>query len=243
MKKIGSILTIALLSCALCIPAQAQFAVIDGANLIQTTLTAARSLEQIANQVRSLQNEALMLINEGKNLTSLNYNGVNRLLATLGTTNQLLAQAQGLSLLLQRTQTQFAQQYPRLYPAGVNNAQMAQDAYARWQNSLEALRTSVNVQSQSNQNFASDTTSLTDLVNQSQNAAGALGALQATNQLLALHARQLIGQQQLALAQDRATATEQARAVAAQARASQVRLLFTAGGVAYVPQPVGGFGP
>jgi P-type conjugative transfer protein TrbJ len=243
MKKSGSILIIAMMSCALSIPAQAQFAVIDGANLIQTTLTAARSLEQIANQVRSLQNEALMLINEGKNLTSINYNGVNRLLAVLGATNQLLAQAQGLSLLLQRTQAQFAQQYPRLYPAGVNNAQMAQDAYLRWQNSLEALRTAVNVQSQSNQNFASDTTSLTDLVNQSQNAAGALGALQATNQLLALHARQLIGQQQIAIAQDRATAMEQARVVAAQERARQVRLLFTTGGVAYLPQPVGGFGP
>jgi P-type conjugative transfer protein TrbJ len=241
MKKSGSILIIAMMS-ALSIPAQAQFAVIDGANLIQTTLTAARSLEQIANQVRSLQNEALMLINEAKNLTSINYNGLNRLLATLGATNQLLSQAQGLSLLLQRTQAQFAQQYPRLYPAGVNNAQMAQDAYLRWQNSLEALRTAVNVQSQSNQNFASDTTSLTDLVNQSQNAAGALGALQATNQLLALHARQLIGQQQIAVAEDRATAMEQARVVAAQERARQVRLLFTTGGVAYVPQPVGGFG-
>jgi P-type conjugative transfer protein TrbJ len=243
VRKVGSILIIAMVSCALSLPAQAQFAVIDGANLIQTTLTAARSLGQIANQVRSLQNEALMLINESKNLTSINYNGVNRLLATLAATDQLLAQAQGLSLLLQRTQAQFAQQYPRLYPAGVNNAQMAQDAYLRWQNSLEALRTAVNVQSQSNQNFASDTTSLTDLVNQSQNAAGALGALQATNQLLALHARQLIGQQQIAIAQDRATAMEQARVVAAQERARQVRLLFTAGGVAYVPQPVGGFGP
>ena len=241
MKKIGSILIVVVLSCALGLPAQAQFAVIDIANLIQTTLTAARSLEQIANQVRSLQNEVVMLVNEAKNLTSINYNVVNRLLATLGATNQLLAQ--GLSLLLQRTEAQFAQQYPRLYPAGVNNAQMAQDAYVRWQNSLEALRTAVNVQSQSNQNFASDTTSLSDLVNQSQNAAGALGALQATNQLLALHARQLIQQQQLALSQDRATAMEQARAVAAQARASQVRLLFTAGGLAYVPQPVGGFGP
>jgi P-type conjugative transfer protein TrbJ len=243
MKKIGSILIVVMLSCALGLPAQAQFAVIDIANLIQTTLTAARSLEQIANQVKSLQNEAVMLINEAKNLTSINYNVVNRLLATLGATNQLLAQAQGLSLVLQRTEAQFAQQYPRLYPAGVNNAQMAQDAYVRWQNSLEALRTAVNVQSQSNQNFASDTASLSDLVNQSQNAAGALGALQATNQLLALHARQLIQQQQLALSQDRATAMEQARTVAAQARASQVRLLFTAGGVAYVPQPVGGFGP
>jgi len=120
---------------------------------------------------------------------------------------------------------------------------MAADAYIRWQNSLEALRTAVNVQSQSNQNFVSDTNSLSDLVAQSQNAAGALGALQATNQLLALHARQLIQQQQIELSQDRATAMEQARAVAAQERARQVRLLFTAGGVAYAPQPVGGFGP
>jgi len=243
MKKICSLLVVTFVSCALCLPAQAQFAVIDIANLIQTTLTAARSLEQIANQVRSLQNEAVMLVNEAKNLTSINYNVVNRLRATLGATNQLLAQAQGLSLLLQRTEAQFAAQYPRLYPAGVNNTQMSEDATVRWQNSLEALRTTVNVQSQANQNFASDTQSLTDLVNQSQNAAGALGALQATNQLLALHARQLIGQQQVALAQDRATAMEQARTVAAQARANQVRLLFTTGGVAYIPQPVGGFGP
>jgi type IV secretion system protein TrbJ len=243
MKKLGSMLLVASLSCALALSAQAQFAVLDIANLVQTTLTAIRSLEQINNQLQSLANEAVMLTNEAKNLKALNFNVVNRLLAIFAQTDQLLAQARGLSLVLQRTQLQFSQQYPAAYGVGVNNAQMTQDAYVRWQNSLEALRTAVNVQSQSNQNFASDTNSLSDLVAQSQNAEGALGALQATNQLLALHARQLIQQQQIELSQGRATAMEQSRTVAAQERARQVRLLFTAGGVAYAPQPVGGFGP
>jgi P-type conjugative transfer protein TrbJ len=243
MKKLGVMMMGAMLAYAVAWPARAQFVVVDPLNLIQTTLTALRSLVQISNQLKSLANEAIMLENEAKNLTSLNYNGLNRLLATLEATDRLLAQAQGLSLVLARTQTQFAQQYPTMYGPTVNNAQMAADAYLRWKNSLEALRTAVNVQSQSNQNFDSDQTSLTNLVNQSQNAVGALGAIQATNQLLALHARQFIQEQQLAIAQDRATGMEQAREVAAQERARQVRLLFTAGGVAYNPQPVRGFGP
>jgi type IV secretion system protein TrbJ len=243
MKSLRSLAMVTVLSGALAIPVQAQFAVIDIPNLIQTTLTALRALEQIANQVKQLENEAVMLTNEAKNLTGINYNVVNRLLATLGTIDRLMAQAQGLSLVLQQTQAQFAKQYPSAYPAGINNAAMAQDEYVRWKNSLEALRTAVNVQSQSNQNVDSDTASLTDLVHQSQSAEGALGALQATNQILALHARQFIQQQQLELSEGRATAMEQARAVAAQERARQVRLLFTAEGLAYAPQPVGGFGP
>ena len=243
MNKTGSMVIVAMLSGALAIPVHAQFAVLDIANLVQTTLTAIRSLEQISNQIKSLANEAVMLTNEAKNLTAIHYNVVNRLLAIFAETDRLLARAQGLSLVLQRTEAQFSQQYPTTYGPGVNNTQMAQDAYVRWQNSLEALRTAVNVQSQSNQSFASDANSLSDLVNQSQNAEGALGALQATNQLLALHARQLIQQQQLELSQGRATSMEQARAVAAQERARQVRQLFSAGGVAYAPQPVGGFGP
>jgi type IV secretion system protein TrbJ len=243
MKELRLKLMCGLMACAAAWPVAAQLVVVDPANLVQNTLTALREFQQVNNQIQQLANEAVMLTNEAKNLTSINYNVVNRLLAILATTSQLLNQAQGLSLNLTRTQAQFAQQYPAMYAGGVNNTQMAQDAYVRWQNSLEALRTTVNVQSQSNQNFASDQQSLSDLVNQSQNAEGALGAIQATNQLLALHVRQFIQVQQLSIAQDRATAVEQARAVAAQERSRQVRLLFTAGWLAYTPQPVGGFGP
>jgi len=49
-------------------PAHAQWAVIDASNLTQNMLTAARTLQQINNQIQSLQNEAVMLENMGKNL-------------------------------------------------------------------------------------------------------------------------------------------------------------------------------
>ena len=53
-------------------PATAQWAVFDAANYAQNVLEAARALQQINNQIQSLQNEANMLMNMGKNLKSLN---------------------------------------------------------------------------------------------------------------------------------------------------------------------------
>ena len=44
-------------------PATAQWAVFDGANYAQNVLEAARALQQINNQIQSLQNEANMLMN------------------------------------------------------------------------------------------------------------------------------------------------------------------------------------
>ena len=201
--------------------AQAQWVVIDPANLVQNILTAARTLQQINNQIQQLQNEAQMLTNQAKNLTSLPFSALNQLQSALSATNQLLQQAQGLSLNLTQMETQFAQLYPAAYTASTPANQMALDASQRWQNSLEALRTATEVQSQSVQNFASDEQTLSDLVNSSQSAVGALQATQATNQLLALQARQAIQAQQLQVTQDRAVALEQARQVAVHARAAR----------------------
>jgi P-type conjugative transfer protein TrbJ len=234
MKRLA-FFTALLLALMTSIPARAQFVVIDPANLLQTTITAFRALSQIENQIQQLANEAIMLENEAKNLKGLNFSSLNRLLATLQATNQLLTQAQGLGFNLVRAETAFAQLYPVSYANSVTNAQMAQDSHQRWSNSLEAIRTSIQVQSQAQTNFAADQATLTDLVNQSQAAVGALQATQATNQLLALHARQMIAEQQLKITQDRATALEQARAVAAQERAREVRQQFNASGVPYTP--------
>ena len=41
--------------------AHAQWVVVDPTNLVQNTLTAIRTLEQINNQIQQLQNEAQML--------------------------------------------------------------------------------------------------------------------------------------------------------------------------------------
>jgi type IV secretion system protein TrbJ len=242
MKKLSIVASICLLA-VFTLPARAQWVVIDPANLLQTTITALRTLQQIENQVQQLANEAQMLENEGKNLKSLNFSSLSQLQATLATTNHLLAQAQGVSFTLARAQQQFGQFYPASYSGSTSQSLMASDALQRLTNSQNALQSSISMQAQSAQNFSSDQSVLASLVNQSQSAGGSLQATQATNQLLALQIRQAVQDQQLRETQDRATALEQARAVAAEARARAVRLQFTAPAANYTPQPVQFYGP
>jgi len=71
-------------------PAPAQLAVFDPSNFIQNSLTAARSLQEINNQLQQLTNEATMLVNEARNLTSLPFSIVAQLRATLATTTNLI---------------------------------------------------------------------------------------------------------------------------------------------------------
>ena len=85
-------------------PARAQWIVYDPANFGQNVLTAAHTLEQINNQVHSLQNEAQMilnqgqmLVNQGKNLASLIYSPMAMLQQDIARTQALIAQAQGLA--------------------------------------------------------------------------------------------------------------------------------------------------
>ena len=222
--------------------ANAKWVVVDPTNLVQNIMTAARALEQINNQIRSLQNEAQMLMNEAKNLTSLDFSALNELRLALSATNQLIQQAQGLAFNVSRMETEFGRLYPDAYTGATSGIQMATDARQRWKNSLEALRTATKVQSQAVQNFTSDEQTLTDLVNRSQSAAGALQATQATNQLLALQSRQTIQAQQLQITQDRAAALEQARQVAVQERSREVRRRFQGDGTPNTPYTVNFYG-
>ncbi|WP_137891165.1 P-type conjugative transfer protein TrbJ [Ramlibacter sp. 2FC] len=222
--------------------AQAQRIVFDPSNFSQNILTAARTLEQINNQIRQLQNEAQMLINDAKNLTGLDYSALAELRAALSATNQLIQRALGLSFNVSQMEAEFTRLYPDAYSASIAGSQMALDARTRWRNSLEALRTATQVQSQAVQNFASDEQTLANLVNRSQSAVGALQAMQATNQLLALQSRQAMQAQQLQITQDRAVALEQARQVAVQERAREVRRRFQGEGTAYTPHSVNFYG-
>ena len=230
---------IAALSLGAAVPAQAQMfggrIVFDPSNFSQNILTAARTLEQINNQIRQLQNDAL-------NLAKLDSSALGELRAALAATNQLIRQAQGLAFNVQQMEGEFRRLYPQAYTASSSGNQMALDARQRWQNSLEALRTATQVQSQAVQNFASDERTLTDLVNRSQSAVGALQAMQATNQLLALQSRQSMQAQQLQITQDRAVALEQARQVAVQERAREVRRRFQGEGTPYTVAPVSFYG-
>jgi type IV secretion system protein TrbJ len=223
------------------VPASAQWVVVDPTNLVQNIMTAANTLKQIDNQVLQLANEAQMLSNEAKNLQNLNFNDLSRLQATLNATRLLLAQVQGITFQLSQTQAAFARLYPSAYGASFTRAQLASDALERWNDSHGALGVALNVQAQATQNFASDEGVLADLVGRSQSAAGALQALQATNQLLALQARQAIQGQQLAITRGRTEGLEQGRALEAEARSRELRRRFMSSATRYTPETVAGF--
>ncbi len=241
MKKRLLAATVAAMLCTVS-TVQAQWVVVDPTNLVQNTLTAIRTLEQINNQINQLQNEAQMLINQARNLANLDFNIVNRLRSTLATTERLIAEAQGLAYDVQNLDRDFARLYPEQYAATISGDQMFRDARERWKNTLDGLHTAMRMQSQVSQNLSQDESALADLVSQSQSATGALQAMQATNQLLGLQAKQSIQAQQLQITQERAAALELARQAAAIERGREVTRRFLGEGTPYTPQRVDFYG-
>src|SRR3546814_1564597 len=73
--RFAAALTVAPLALSVVIapPATAQLIVYDPTNYAQNLLSATRALQQINNQITSLQNQAQMLVNQARNLASLPY--------------------------------------------------------------------------------------------------------------------------------------------------------------------------
>ena len=222
--------------------AHAQWVVIDPTNLVQNTLTAIRTLEQINNQIQQLQNEAQMLTNQARNLASLPFNVVSRLRSNLALTQRLIARAKGMAYDVARMDQDFQRLYPEQYAATVSGDQMYRDTQERWKNTLNGLQTTMQMQAQASQNLSDDEGELTDLVGKSQSAEGALQAMQAMNQLLALQAKQSIQTQRLQITQDRAASLELARQAAAVERGREVTRRFLGTGTPYTPQTVHFYG-
>ncbi|MDX2353758.1 P-type conjugative transfer protein TrbJ [Stutzerimonas xanthomarina] len=216
--------------------------VIDPTNLVQNTLTAVRTLEQINNQVEQLQNESQMLVNQARNLASLDYNVLSRLHTSLAKSEKLIAEARGLAYDVQKLDSELARLYPEEYATTISGDQMYRDAHEHWTYALDGLHTAMRLQAQVSGNLADDERDLANLVGQSQSANGALQAMQATNQLLALQAKQSIQAQQLQLTQDRAASLELARQAAATERAREIRRRFLGDGTPYTPFPVRFYG-
>ncbi len=229
-------------------PASAQWIVYDPNNFSQNVLTAARSLQQINNQIRALQNQAQMILNQGqslinqaKNLEGLAWSPMTLLQQDIARTNALITQAQGLAPQVGQLTTQFNTQYPASYSSSTSADQLVAAAQTRWNNSLAALQTTLQMQAQVNASITADQGTLGTIVGSSQSAAGILQATQATNQLLALLAKETMQSQQLRITQDRATAATAAQQLEADAEAQATRQRFQGSGVAYTPAPVQAF--
>nr|WP_303705960.1 P-type conjugative transfer protein TrbJ [Brevundimonas naejangsanensis] len=226
------------LSPMLASPAHAQFGfgriVYDPSNYAQNVLTAARTLEQINNQIQSLQNEAQMLINQARNLASLPHSSLQQLQQNVQRTQQLLGQAQNLAFEVGQIDQAFQSQYGNV-SLSATDAQLVADARGRWENTVGGLQDAMRVQAGVVGNIDSNRAEMAALVGQSQGATGALQATQAGNQLLALQSQQLSDLIALISANGRADAlTEAERATAAEQGRIQ-RERFLTPGTGYQP--------
>jgi P-type conjugative transfer protein TrbJ len=227
-------------------PARATVPVIDIANLSQNVLTAARTLEEVNNQITQIQQGIAMLENEARNLTSLPFSVLADLQSSMGQIDQLMGQAQSLTYNVQKVQAQFQQLYPNYQSANlqenVTQAGLLADANARWQASVNTFQHTMQVQSQIVASIPADQADLSALVGQSQASVGALQAIQASNQLLALQARQLSTTQDLIAADARAQAANAMQNAEARSAAEADWKRFYGNGVSYTPIPVNVFG-
>jgi P-type conjugative transfer protein TrbJ len=220
-------------------PARAQFTVFDPTNYSQNMLTAARTLQQINNQIQSLQNEATSLLNQARNLTTISFPEVDALKQKLQAIDQLMAQAQGIKFRIATTDQQYRTLFPSTFdPAMTGDARIAA-ARSRLDASISALGQTMSVQSQIAENVSADAETLNGIVARSQGAEGALAVGQATNQLLALAAKQQLQLQSMMAAQYRAEAIERARSVQIESDARAAAKKFLGSGSAYTPTPPG----
>jgi hypothetical protein len=129
-------------------------------------------LQQITNQITSLQNEAQMLINQARNLASLPYSSLQQLQQSVQRTQQLLSQAQNIAYDVQQIDQAFQTKY-------ANVSMSASDAHCRrraerWQNTVGGLQDAMRVQATVVGNIDTNRTQMSALVGASQSATGAL---------------------------------------------------------------------
>ncbi|MBX5141257.1 P-type conjugative transfer protein TrbJ [Rhizobium lentis] len=215
-------------------PAHAWRIVFDPSNYAQNVLTAARTLEQINHQITSLQNEATMLMNQAKNLASLPFSSLQTLQQNVQRTQQLLTQAQNIAFDVQRIDQAFQQQYGNVSMSATDQ-QLVADARSRWQNTVGGLQDAMRVQAGVVGNIDTNRTQMSELVNRSQGATGALQATQAGNQLLALQSQQLSDLVALLAANGRAGALTEAERTAAAEQGREQRRRFLTPGSGYQP--------
>ena len=209
MKTIHAAL--ALLAAAAAPASAAGLPVFDPANYAQNLLQAARALEQINNQVKSLQNQATMVDAMTRNLRTIDFPQLQQMTSAMQRIDRLMGKAQSIDFKVDGLD----QRIERLFPGAVQHAltgdQQLADARSRLDAARESYRQAMGVQAQVAENVREDAGLLNQLAASSQGAAGALEVGQAANQLLALSVKQQLQLQTLVASEFRGTAIERAR--------------------------------
>jgi P-type conjugative transfer protein TrbJ len=218
-------------------PASAQLVVFDPNNYAQNVLTAARALQQINNQIVSLQNQAQMLVNQARNLATLPFSSLLQLEQSIQRTQQLLAQAQRIAYDIQQIDRAFSTTYAPA-SSSLSDQALIVNAQTRWQNAMAGLQDAMRTQATVVGNLDTNRTQMSALVTLSQGATGALQASQAGNQLVALQAQQLADLTAVVAAYGRAQNLESAQHAAALDQGREQLRRFLTQGSGYQPTTV-----
>ncbi len=229
-------LAIGLAAAGTALPAAPALAVpvFDSANYSQNLLTAARTLQQINQQVQSLQNEAQMLMAMDKNLKRFDFPELETLKANLQEVEALMKQADGIGFDAREMETRLGTLFPKYIAAGSRGTRVA-EAKARLEAAMASFRQSMAVQSRIVANVEGDARLLGALSARANGAEGSLQAQQATNQLLALAAKQQLQIQSMMAAEYRAASLERTRAAQIEAESREATRRFLGDGKAYSP--------
>lgn len=212
-------------------PASAQMAVVDSSNYAQNLLQAARALDQINNQVKSLQNEESMLANMAKNLKSVDFPQLQKITSAISQIDRLMGQARSVQFKVAGIDRQIKSLFPGEQGEALTNDVRIAEARAQLDAATDAYKQTMTVQAQVAENVTADAGILGELAATSEGAVGALEVGQAANQLLALSVKQQLQLQSLMASEFRQSALERARRVQVEedGRAGTRRFLAGAG--------------
>src|ERR1700758_1962114 len=166
MRRVGRLASAGMIAIAVaigCMPVSAQLIVFDPNNYAQSVLTAARALQQVNNQIVSLQNQAQMLINQAKNLATLPFSSLLQLEQSIKRTQQLLAQAQRIAYDIGQIDRAFSTTYAPA-SSSVSDQALIANAQSRWQNALAGLRDAMRTQATVVGNLDTNRTQMSALV-------------------------------------------------------------------------------
>ncbi|MBL8844540.1 MAG: P-type conjugative transfer protein TrbJ [Hyphomicrobium zavarzinii] len=214
---------------------RAQYVVYDPTNYSQNLLSATRALEQINNQIRTLQNEAQMILRMDQNLMRLQGTLSPDLQRSLSEIQTQLRAGEGIALRLQETQDNYEQTFPMEASAGLTYDDALRNARTRWEETHAAFRRTALLQGQIADGIEVDTRVLGDALARSRTAAGALEATQAGNELTGLSVKQSLTLQGLVAAQARAETIARARELVTEDEGRQRFKSFVGTGTGYVP--------
>lgn len=209
--------------------------VFDATNYAQNILQAARALEQISNQVRSLQNEAAMLQNMARNLEKIDFPELDRLRSAVARIDELMGDARGIGFKLDTLDEKIRKLFPGDSALALSRDARVADARARLDAARQDFEHRMKLQAEIAANVREDSGLLADLIQRSQGANGSLQVQQSANQLLALGIKQQLQLQELVAAEYRGQAVDRARKVQAEEEGKAATRRFLGSGRAYSP--------